>query len=101
MVSGVGLEPTQCFWEEPLVCEERDDSRVLLKRRYSDVMVPGVGLEPTQCFHRGILNPLRLPISPPGQGLLLRRRAFCRSPRRVTIAPFLPLVGKANAIVRL
>ena len=31
-------------------------------------LVPGVGLEPTQCFHRGILNPLRLPISPPGQG---------------------------------
>ena len=29
-------------------------------------MVPGVGLEPTQCFHRGILNPLRLPIRHPG-----------------------------------
>ena len=31
-------------------------------------MVPGAGLEPAQCFHRGILNPLRLPISLPGQG---------------------------------
>ncbi len=29
-------------------------------------MVPGVGLEPTRCCHRGILSPLRLPISPPG-----------------------------------
>lgn len=29
-------------------------------------MVPGAGLEPAQCFHRGILSPLRLPISPPG-----------------------------------
>ena len=28
-------------------------------------MVPGAGLEPARCFHRGILNPLRLPISPP------------------------------------
>ena len=31
-------------------------------------MVPGVGLEPTRCCHRGILSPLRLPISPPGHG---------------------------------
>ena len=30
-------------------------------------MVPGVGLEPTRCCHRGILSPLRLPISPPGR----------------------------------
>jgi hypothetical protein len=29
--------------------------------------VPGAGLEPAQCYHRGILSPLRLPISPPGQ----------------------------------
>jgi hypothetical protein len=31
-------------------------------------MVPGAGLEPARCCHRGILSPLRLPISPPGQG---------------------------------
>ncbi len=31
-------------------------------------MVPGAGIEPARCFHRGILSPLRLPISPPGQG---------------------------------
>jgi hypothetical protein len=30
------------------------------------VMVPGAGLEPAQCYHRGILSPLRLPISPSG-----------------------------------
>jgi hypothetical protein len=29
-------------------------------------MVPGAGLEPARCCHRGILSPLRLPISPPG-----------------------------------
>ena len=29
------------------------------------VLVPGVGLEPTRSFPRRILNPLRLPISPP------------------------------------
>ncbi len=31
------------------------------------IMVPGAGLEPAQCYHRGILSPLRLPISPSGQ----------------------------------
>ena len=30
------------------------------------LMVPGAGLEPARCCHRGILSPLRLPISPPG-----------------------------------
>ena len=30
-------------------------------------VVPGAGLEPAQCYHRGILSPLRLPISPSGQ----------------------------------
>ena len=29
-------------------------------------MVPGAGLEPAQYCYRGILSPLRLPISPPG-----------------------------------
>ena|GEM_PF-1144863 len=29
-------------------------------------VVPGAGLEPAQCYHRGILSPLRLPISPSG-----------------------------------
>ncbi len=30
-------------------------------------MVPGAGLEPARPLGRGILSPLRLPISPPGQ----------------------------------
>ena len=30
-------------------------------------MVPGAGLEPARCCQRGILSPLCLPISPPGQ----------------------------------
>ncbi len=29
-------------------------------------MVPGAGLEPARPYERGILNPLCLPISPPG-----------------------------------
>ena len=32
------------------------------------MMVPGAGVEPARCFHRGILSPLRLPISPSGHG---------------------------------
>lgn len=27
-------------------------------------MVPKVGFEPTRCRHRGILSPVRLPVSP-------------------------------------
>jgi len=34
----------------------------------SDDLVPGAGLEPARSFLRGILSPLRLPISPPGLG---------------------------------
>jgi hypothetical protein len=35
-------------------------------------MVPGAGLEPARPYERGILNPLCLPISPPGQrGILV------------------------------
>lgn len=30
-------------------------------------LVPGIGLEPIRNFFRGILSPLRLPISPPRQ----------------------------------
>ena len=45
-------------------------------------MVPGVGLEPTQPFGRGILNPLRLPISPPGpQG---RKIITARGPQAIS-----------------
>ena len=36
-------------------------------------MVPGAGLEPARPYDRGILNPLCLPISPPGQGVKWRR----------------------------
>jgi hypothetical protein len=35
-------------------------------------MVPGAGLEPARPFERGILNPLCLPISPPGQSCVCR-----------------------------
>ena len=33
-------------------------------------MVPRAGVEPAQYFYRGILSPLRLPISPPGHSIL-------------------------------
>jgi hypothetical protein len=33
------------------------------------LLVPGAGLEPARPYGQGILSPLRLPISPPGQGL--------------------------------
>jgi hypothetical protein len=38
-----------------------------------DRMVPGAGLEPARYCNRGILSPLRLPISPPGLGLMCGR----------------------------
>jgi hypothetical protein len=36
-------------------------------------MVPGAGIEPARSFKRGILSPLRLPISPSGhfEGMVL------------------------------
>ena len=36
-------------------------------------MVPGAGVEPARSFLRGILSPLRLPISPPGHGVQLKK----------------------------
>ena len=41
-------------------------------------MVPGAGLEPAQYCYRGILSPLRLPISPPGQLKFLFLNNYCR-----------------------
>ena len=37
-------------------------------------MVPGAGLEPARPYERGILNPLCLPISPPGQRGVLTKK---------------------------
>ena len=37
-------------------------------------MVPEAGLEPAHPYERGILNPLCLPISPPGLGFFSRYR---------------------------
>lgn len=35
------------------------------------IMVPRAGIEPARMFYiRGILNPLRLPVSPPGQSTM-------------------------------
>jgi|SaaInl0LU_22_DNA_1037365.scaffolds.fasta_scaffold05382_5 hypothetical protein len=39
-------------------------------------MVPGAGLEPAHSYERGILNPLCLPISPPGQRVLTILRKY-------------------------
>ena len=42
-------------------------------------VVPGAGIEPARYFYRGILSPLRLPISPPGLSVY----AACRDPNRI------------------
>ena len=34
---------------------------------FSSYVVPGAGLEPAWSLLRGILSPLRLPVSPPGR----------------------------------
>ena len=39
-------------------------------------VVPGAGIEPARYFYRGILSPLRLPISPPGLSVY----EVCRDP---------------------
>ena len=39
-------------------------------------MVPWAGVEPARSFERGILSPLRLPISPPRQINLISRLLY-------------------------
>ena len=38
----------------------------MVKKSNNKWLVPGAGIEPARYFYRGILSPLRLPISPPG-----------------------------------
>ena len=76
-------------------------------------VVPGAGLEPAQCLHRWILNPLRLPISPPGlEGILYLSKQILPNlsdlyKRRQVVFSFLVsfrsrfLVCKANETVRI
>ncbi len=45
-------------------------------------MVPRAGLEPAQRERRGILNPLCLPIPPPGHAIL-----YCDAPNRKVRTP--------------
>ena len=54
-----------------------DHVNLLTKRGL--IMVPEVGLEPTHVLLRRILNPLRLPISPPGQLRGIIRMARCHA----------------------
>ena len=66
-------------------------------------LVPLTGLEPVRAFTRGILSPLRLPIPPQRQGIMLTQnaqtvvRAFLEAPPgfepgvRALQAPALPL----------
>ncbi len=41
-------------------------SPYLIDKGFDHTVVPGAGLEPARSKERGILNPLCLPISPPG-----------------------------------
>ena len=53
----------------------------------SDV-VPAAGLEPARCCHRGILSPLRLPISPQRHAvtdaIIMLFRGFCQLGKSIT-----------------
>jgi hypothetical protein len=53
-------------------------------------MVPGAGIEPARSFKRGILSPLRLPISPSGhfEGMVFVR-SFVEMEAGVGIEPAL------------
>ena len=53
--------------------------RRLLWMAIKKVVVPGAGIEPARYFYRGILSPLRLPISPPGLSVY----TACRDPNRI------------------
>ncbi len=57
-------------------------SPYLIDKGFDHTVVPGAGLEPARSKERGILNPLCLPISPPGHlllVLLIRLRRYAKS----------------------
>ena len=51
-------------------------------------MVPLTGLEPVRCCHRGILSPLRLPISPQRHAvtdaIIMLFQGFCQLGKSIT-----------------
>src|SRR5690606_17625762 len=50
--------------------QQAGDERPVARGQHGlSCLVPGVGVEPTWPRGRGILSPLRLPVSPPGRGL--------------------------------
>lgn len=51
-----------------------------IRSRSGSKLVPGVGVEPTRAFARGILSPLRLPISPSRQKDLTPQKGTSRMP---------------------
>ncbi len=52
----------------------------LYQLSYTRKLVPGDGLEPSRPVERGILNPLCLPIPPPGQTHLYYQKSWRRVP---------------------
>ncbi len=84
------------------------------RTRAADFLVPAAGIEPARCCHRGILSPLRLPVSPrrhicaivpPAarscQGQEARRAAAKNRPRRrqITNTRLLHLHGYFDRII--
>ena len=52
-------------------------------------MVPWAGVEPARSFERGILSPLRLPISPPRQINLISRLLYIKLKKTLHFFMFL------------
>ena len=52
-------------------------------------MVPWAGVEPARSFERGILSPLRLPISPPRQINLISRSLYIKLKKTLHFFMFL------------
>lgn len=64
---------------QPYVAQSDDaDACVGRVAHVTPSLVPGVGIEPTWPRGRGILSPLRLPVSPSGRGAII---ACCRQRR--------------------
>ena len=68
--------------------ETGHQSRYALYQNWCPVMVPLTGLEPVRCCHRGILSPLRLPISPQRHAvtdaIIMLFRGFCQLGKSIT-----------------
>ena len=70
---GMAKTVSQMFQKDPTEIPSKTKLAYAIDLEWK-IVVPGAGLEPARCYQRGILNPLCLPISPPGHRVAFQQR---------------------------